>query len=902
MRPGLGFAVLFQLAFSLAVLRLVTQQLPFGVLPVMANKAPVEAWYPSGPALDYLVPQIYIDLSAEYTGMNAGLVDLMDMPLDPPHLSSYLSNSNYYVASAPQGSISGIDFNLANNFWGCDFNYSSTSCGVEIRQGIAHLLDKVLFSTDDSAIAGAIPIDNPAGGEIPQPNPCNWDATHIQTGPNCVVGEGTASALAYHLAPAVPCGLHNCKSTPTHPWSPGFGTPDFCAAADHFIAAGLATGKDGGPGTGTCQLTGITGLVTGFPVDVFARSDNPALNDLGQSIAQELCALFTGTFSTSCQFYVTLTQSPITAFPGFTGSPTQANKSWWIYTSGSGSYSPPNPFSEGLDHFTQIATNNIQLAPDLADVLGDEVPEVDSALAEGGAFPHPLCATNVPTYAPSNYASVCNPAYDSVANTMLSAPCLSAPGDPQAGQVTPTFGYCPGTSQFTVVSQGYRAENIFGSNTFAIPVFVVKPNLAYLSNWSRMINGRGGVFNYFSWLNAYSPTPKLAGTVRQGFSQAPESLNPYTAETPWDVAIVRAIYDSPGISNPLRSGQGLDWMTISTQVLTNGQLTYTPPVGTIVTYRFSLRNDLFWQDGRKVTAWDAKFSYSTLRATGSVFGSTLLQMVCNVPSCVDGIDVMSTNTFDVHVKQNGIGTGGLISSVPIIPGRYWAVCPPNPQQGPCCSGSAWDNSVAGGKVSDSCMNPDGDKKKPSYDPLATGILVGSGPWLCKSSGGVIGLGCSSTGTQIVTAGGTFTLSRYGIGTPPAGSNNIYFRSNGNLALYIWTGDTGDFNHDFLNYGVVSNCFGQPLQPLGSTNGCGHWQQGIGAPGGHSTVGLTQVSVVQRFVGVNWVSPYDWANAPPEGIASLAPVLYEGSATLNPASVVGCMVAYAPTLGGGGYDC
>jgi hypothetical protein len=65
------------------------------------------------------------------------------------------------------------------------------------------------------------------------------------------------------------------------------------------------------------------------------------------------------------------------------------------------------------------------------------------------------------------------------------------------------------------------------------------------------------------------------------------------------------------------------------------------------------------------------------------------------------------------------------------------------------------------------------------------------------------------------------------------------------------------------------------------------------------VGINQVSIVELRYNLNWVSPYEWGGPlgigtnPPLGIGIFPPVLYEGSVTLNPASVAGC-----PT----GYDC
>jgi len=117
-------------------------------------------------------------------------------------------------------------------------------------------------------------------------------------------------------------------------------------------------------------------------------------------------------------------------------------------------------------------------------------------------------------------------------------------------------------------------------------------------------------------------------------------------------------------------------------------------------------------------------------------------------------------------------------------------------------------------------------------------------------------------------------------------------------LWAWSGDNGDFTHDFINFSVVARCVGQAL--TGGSTGCGHWQEGIGGDvsGGATKVNVQQIGIVSRFVGMNWVAPFDWTTTPPPGIASYPPILYEGPATLNPASVAGCTSAYPI----GGYDC
>jgi hypothetical protein len=274
-----------------------------------------------------------------------------------------------------------------------------------------------------------------------------------------------------------------------------------------------------------------------------------------------------------------------------------------------------------------------------------------------------------------------------------------------------------------------------------------------------------------------------------------------------------------------------------------------------------------------------------------------------------GIKVLSPTQFDIDVNAVGPFTKLFLSTF-VLPGRDWV----NPS---VCTASAWDAAAnnpnfgtanaaltaciapssavtPAGVITPSGSNVNNAKIQPTYDPVADHNLIGSGPWMCGSGSVIGGPSCSSSGTQNVGVGQSWTLTRYGMGTTPASSLNTYFRSSGNLALWAWTGMTGNFNQDFLNFGTATLCFAKtPIPPS-----CSRWTMGIGNPNG-GPVGLTQVSILVRFVGVNWVSPYDWNALPPQNIAAFPPVLYEGTVTMNPARLVGCAVPYNS---GGGYDC
>ena len=176
----------------------------------------------------------------------------------------------------------------------------------------------------------------------------------------------------------------------------------------------------------------------------------------------------------------------------------------------------------------------------------------------------------------------------------------------------------------------------------------------------------------------------------------------------------------------------------------------------------------------------------------------------------------------------------------------------------------------------------------TFDPLQAGILIGSGPWECISSTNVLGKGCSTTGLQNPPTGDEYFMTRYGNGLAPASSiSGLYFRSSGNLALYIWS-KQNDIS-PVLAFTSVAACYQLPVNLSGP---CGAFQLGIGNAGTGTPVGVNQVAISSRFYNLNWLAPYEWATNPPTGIAALPPVLHEGSVTLTPCSS-------QPTTG---YDC
>ncbi len=855
-----------------------------------ASLAPTEPWYPAGPAMDSLNYPVFTDSSAEFTALQTtpSPIDFTDWPLPPPILFCSTCLGNFQVtAPISDAGYFELDFHMGNNFWGCQFNFGSAVCGTHIRQAFAHGLDKNIFVAQEMS-GQAVPVDNPVPPSVTlnSPNPCSWDVLFPQTGSNCAVnGKG---GTAFHLASAT--SGNGCASNPTFPYVPGCGTPDFCAAADHMIAAGLATGKN----PTTCVLTGLSSAVTSNTVRIFIRSDHTPRLHAGQGYAQFICGVFTGSFTTSCGTSPSTTNilvadtGPITIqpalFPTDQGCVIAVCLNWWVYTAG----------------FGNVLTfdSSLFFGYDSRFVNG-----VSSIKQPNG----PCSGLAVPTYSPANFMYLCSPSYDNKIEQAEFAPCLRQPGDPGTGQTVPSYAFCPGTTQLSSASASYQAQDIFGQNAFTIPEWSGTNQFAYLAGWQRGIVHHGDGFtppgNFFTMLNAWNPTPLVPGTVRQGFAQLTNSVNPFIGNNVWDLGVQADVYDTLGIGNPADPQSPLDWMTVKTFQLTPSDLSYSPPAGTVGALRFTLRSDIFWHTGQKVTAWDVAFSYIAFKANGVSVGwaGGLAPM--------SGVKVLSQTQIDIDLNQTGPFTKLSLSSIPIIPARLWSTCSTstwdagannmnfanaNAALTPCIAPST--SVTSSGVILPTASSVDQNKIVPSFDPVRTGIFVGSGPWVCGSGSGIGGPSCSSSGTQSLPAGGSWTFKRFGFGTPPAGSLNTYFRSSGNTALWIWSHNTGVFSSDFLNYGVAALCFAKFPPPPS----CGIFTAGIGSPTGSSgspaPIGLAQVSIVQRFVGVNWVSPYDWRTSPPQGIATFPPVLHEGNWTFPPGP---CNV---PFNSGGGYVC
>src|SRR5438876_6554185 len=1041
--PVIRTLIIFAIALSLVSLPSVLSSNVFlpKILVVRAQQeTSAGLWYPAGAQEQTLsISQGDGAVGTQVSWLLTNQVDSEDWPLTATQQGASTvncsGNANVLCSlPVPDHGYFEIEFNLANVLWGIPMQYGNSAAGIELRQGIAHLFNKASVPSNNPACLSTVcnPNDSPipvctitagcGNCGLPAANPCGWDTKYLESSTtNCVVGAPGGSAYTCSFSAACPTGV--LTGTTDFAWQAPIGSPDFCAAAQHFITAFADANITGVTTNANCELAAPPG---GWPSPVtainttgncvsagtaatantcaFVRTTEPR-KSLGEGIAQDICALFspawgawptlagqpfscdnsnTGTGNAACGGgscpFLQEVEGSIGQFCGF-NPPLQGvpNKCWGFGTFGFGQVFPFDStlYFEYNSNFASFISGS------------------------------PCIGTTMFPYSGANYMSVCSPIYDSLSSAMEFATCLSSPGpatDPTFSQGLPTFADCSGAAvsggtgattcigaspSCSSVSAGYQAEDYFGSHAFTIPVWTGVDIEARSSNWPLgsptspgFITAFGGGYspqaNIWEWLDAYSPNPAVAGTLRQSFLTTVGNLNPFDFNTIWESYLLSTIYDGLFVQNPMcvaphnfvgaaidqcaSNFQYIDWMTTSHSFLcypggpgcssTNigyGNSTYFANTAAVV--RLTLNRSNHWQDGGPVTAWDVKYSYTNLNATGA-FQATSLANVAH-------INVLDEFTLDLNLKAKGPFTELFLGGITIMPGHIWSAC----------GASTWNGGVTGKDISgtnivtapeDACIGRFGAPNivtvggtradSPTFDPVTNNFLIGSSAYTCQSIGGTghpavgtLGGGCSVDNTQAPAFGlRDFTLTRTGCtltSTGPtcgvAGSSTDYFRSSGALASYVWSGDIGSGSADFSKVLTVNSC-----HSTSPSANCPHWEQGIGNPGGTgaNAVGLSQRLKVNSLKGVSWIgfstektagtqlilscaagytlpgttitpctaSNAGWTTAVLPGIGGYASTLYEvgstilgmSTSTLSPASVVGCATTYP----NGGYDC
>ena len=443
---------MFAIAFSLSAITSVSSshfQIPT-VHVAYANSAPCpvvgssgscsQLWTPAGPAENSMTDLIFTDETAEYTALQTlpSPIDLTDWQCSgtpTTDVCGTLTSGSAFQVTSPLAEVGyyEVEFMLINNFWNCNFNFGNSLCGIQIRQGFAHMFDKNAFcSSTTSTVAGTCTtIDNPlpttTSPPLTSPDSCGYDLLQSQSGSNCIVGSATSQTsggVAYHINAATGADGYSWLYAP--------GSADLNLVCQHFVAAGVGTSCN----TSTSILSGFVG---GTIPTFFIRNDNTPRQVLGESIAAQICYVLTGSYVQPCTGFFNTVEGPITAFPGFTTSPKSVNLNWWMYTA---AFSGPT-FFDGLyfgynSHFASASCAS---------------PGTNTCTTQqiGGG---PCSNASVGTASAGDYEYICVSGFDSLTQQLESSACITATvgRDPTFGSTITTYGSCTGTGSESVVN------------------------------------------------------------------------------------------------------------------------------------------------------------------------------------------------------------------------------------------------------------------------------------------------------------------------------------------------------------------------------------------------------------------------------------------------------------------
>src|SRR3989441_4153133 len=353
------------------------------------------------------------------------------------------------------------------------------------------------------------------------------------------------------------------------------------------------------------------------------------------------------------------------------------------------------------------------------------------------SFASNLCEpTAIATTLPNNYPIWCDPAFDTQANAGEFVPGVALPGFQQAvilgvtrGMAIPVYS---GSNYFVAlnswsqqgVSPGTRSS-IVGSKSRGLEAGGSK-GFSFEAGFPNLINARPTP-GYVPSNNLYCASgpqtslpagqpcaPTTPTTLRRGLSQTTLHVSPYTFQTDWEAESLNQIHDSmlavdPNTGGACQTQPGgtahcFDWLTTSHSASAN-----TPVLGQ-TTWTWNLRQDIFFHDGVPVTARDVCFSILSDRDAPSL----QFFAVFNVVSCT----ALSNRVAQVVVTGNSLFAELNLGGLYIVPEHVWA---------PICGGLQTGT--------DRCVTPSA-LANPSFDPVAAGDMVGSGPWVCNPSQGL----------------------------------------------------------------------------------------------------------------------------------------------------------------------
>lgn len=160
----------------------------------------------------------------------------------------------------------------------------------------------------------------------------------------------------------------------------------------------------------------------------------------------------------------------------------------------------------------------------------------------------------------------------------------------------------------------------------------------------------------------YRPEPEKTENgqtvFRLGFSETPESLDPYTAETDAAAAAAALLYDTLFYAD-IETGRYINSVcqeyTVQPAAADGARL-----------WTMTLRNDVFFHDGTQLTAWDVEFSLQSMKDFSLLYGYPDCELIDTT-----GISVTDETHLAFLAWGDVAAVEECLSGVPLVPKAVW---------------------------------------------------------------------------------------------------------------------------------------------------------------------------------------------------------------------------------------
>ena len=224
-----------------------------------------------------------------------------------------------------------------------------------------------------------------------------------------------------------------------------------------------------------------------------------------------------------------------------------------------------------------------------------------------------------------------------------------------------------------LIAQDYFAEAAMGAPIYSVSGYkaMSRTDVGPLGNgekWYGVVNWQGyGIDNYWSFLNMHTSCHENGGVIDYGFKTTDlRQLNPIYTEWLWDNTVLGLQgYESLLAMDPYTLALS-PWITKAFSVST-----YTHPVyGTCTKATFTMRDDIYWQDGVKISIADVYFTFVEMKQLLAAGGYPPPWWYSNVMDILS-FSILDPMNFEVLLDVKSIWAIYWIGGNRVMPKHIW---------------------------------------------------------------------------------------------------------------------------------------------------------------------------------------------------------------------------------------